>query len=101
MFGFLGAIPRGIGRGFKAVWGTFGKVFRSEMVKFVAKYERTFRQVIIDIATGTLESDSNKRSEAFAKLIYALKSVPGGFKDHWIGFGIELVLAKLKQEGKV
>jgi len=101
MFGFLTAIPRGIGRGFKAIWGAFGNVFRSEMVKFIAKYERTFRQVILDVATGQLEGDRNKQMEAFARLILALKGIPKGFKDHWINFGIELVFAKLKTEGKV
>ena len=93
-FGFL----RAMGRGFKAF---FGGIFRSEMAKFVLKYERTFSQVIIDVAKGTLESDNNKRQEAFAKLVSVFKGVPGGFRDHWISWGIETVLAKLKNEGKV
>ena len=101
MFGFLGAIPRGIGRGFKAIWGAFGSVFRSEMAKFVMKYERTFALIIIDVATGQLESDSNKRNEAFARLVKTFKGVPGGFRDHWVNWGLETVLAKLKDEGKV
>jgi len=93
-FGFFKAI----GRGFKSF---FWDIFKSEMAKFVMKYERIFRQVIIDVATGQLEGDRNKQSEAFAKMIAALKGIPGGFKDHWVNWGIETVLAKLKQEGKV
>ena len=93
-FGFFKAI----GRGFKSV---FWDVFKSQMVKFITKYEATFRQVILDIAAGQLEGDRNKQQEAFARLISALKGVPGSFKDHWINFGIELVFAKLKDKGEV
>ena len=93
-FGFFKAI----GRGFKSV---FWDVFKSQMVKFVAKYEATFRQVILDIAAGQLEADRLKQLEAFSRLISALKGVPEDFKDHWINFGIELVFAKLKDKGEV
>ena len=98
MFGFFKAIPRAIGRGFKAV---FWDIFKSQMAKFVMKYEATFRQVIIDVAMGQLEGDRSKQQEAFARMLLALKGVPGGFKDLWVNWGIETILFQLKKEGKV
>ena len=82
MFGFFKAI----GRGFRFVFRAFGGVFKSEMSKFVAKYERTFTEVIIDVAEGELEGDRNKQAEAFARLTTALKGVPEAFKTHWLNW---------------
>ena len=96
-FGFI----RAIGRGFRFVFRAFGGVFKSEMAKFVARYERTFTQVILDIAAGGLEGDRGKQREAFARLKKALAGAPKSFKDHWINWGIETVLAKLKEQGKL
>ena len=96
-FGFIKAI----GRGFRFVFRAFGGVFKSEMAKFVARYETIFAQVIISIAEGQLEGDSSKRDEAFARLKRDLAGVPGGFRDHWVNWGLETVLAKLKAQGKL
>ena len=96
-FGFL----RVIGRGFRFVFRAFGKVFKSEMVKFVARYEATFRQVILDVAEGAIEGNRDKQAEAFARLTTALKGVPEAFRTHWLNFGIELVYAKLRGKGEV
>ena len=90
-----------IGRGFRAVFRAFGGVFKSEMAKFVTKYETAFASAIISIASAELEGDRNKRDEAFARIKKTLAGVPKGFKDHWINWGIETVLAKLKGQGKL
>ena len=96
-FGFFNIF----GRAFKAIFRAFGGVFRSEMAKFVTKYEATFKQIILDVAAGTLEGDRNKQAEAFARLITALKGVPEAFRTHWVNWGIETVYAKLAAKNKV
>ena len=77
MFGFFKAI----GRGFKSV---FWDVFKSQMAKFVARYEATFRQVILDVAEGAIEGNRDKQAEAYARITTALKGVPEAFRTHWI-----------------
>jgi hypothetical protein len=94
-------IFRAIGRGFRAVFRAFGGVFKSEMAKFVAGYESIFTQIILEIAAAELEGDRSKQREAFTKLKKELGNSPKSFKDHWINWGIETVLAKLKDQGKL
>jgi len=90
-----------IGRGFKHLWGIFGDLFKSEALKFVARYKQIFLQAVTDVAEGQLEGDRNKQEEAVAKLKSAFKGIGVDARDSFLNLGIEIILAELKSTKRI
>ena len=90
-----------IGRSFKHIFGIFTDLFKSEAMKFIARYKQIFIQAVVDVAEGQLENDRNKQEEAVAKLKAAFRGIGVDARDSFLNLGIEIILTELKAQKRL
>ena len=90
-----------LGRGFKHMFGIFGDLFKSEAMKFVARYKEVFVRVVLDIAASELMGDRTRQQEAFARAKAEFKRMGVAARDSFINLAIEMVLSELKAQKRI
>lgn len=87
-----------ITRPFKWMWKNW---LKSEAVKFATKYKDLFTQIVIDVAQGQLEGDTNKQQEAVARAKKYFKGIGVDARDSFVNLTIEMVLSELKDQRRL